>query len=106
MLSKKSEQGNLAFVHRTAPTTKKAFAVALNKRSQRTVAIENHLLMAGPNGLTRHQISDLMGVPLSSACSVVAKMLADDRIAETGETRLSPFGQPAKIVYLKRFANP
>lgn len=68
------------------------------------IAVENHLLMAGATGLTRHELAAKMNIPLSSVCSLVNKMLFSKTIAESGETRPSPYGRAANVVRLARFA--
>ena len=100
MLSNVESQGQLNFVHKTAETSKTAARAARPKAQKRRQAILNHLLLAGGNGHTRHELAAKMAIPLSSSCSLANAMLADGELHETGETRLSPFGMPAKILTL------
>ncbi len=104
MLQKTSGQGQLPFVHKTAETSKQALESVIKKRSARMLAVENHLLMAGAAGLTRHELAAKMNIPLSSVCSLVSKMLFSNTVAESGDTRPSPHGRAANVVRLARFA--
>lgn len=91
-------QRTLGFVHQTAATSVAAAKAARPARSNREIAMENHLLMSGAAGMTRHQLADAMGIPLSSVCSLCRRLLDASRIAESGDTRPSPHGQAAKVI--------
>ena len=60
------------------------------------------LLGNHPGGLIRHEIASLMKIPLSSVCSLTNGMLSRGEIAETGETRKSPYGQQARVLTIPK----
>lgn len=91
-------QGQLNFVHRTAQTSRLATAGTIRKRDQRAIDAMDQLSQAGTAGLTRHELADLMRIPLSSVCSLAARMIENGQAVEAGDTRLSPFGHAAKIL--------
>jgi hypothetical protein len=97
-------QSNLGFVHSTAETTKAALSKTVKKRSQRILAIENSLLMAGKNGLTRFEIANRLNLQIQSVTGPVRLMLDRGIVVETAETRPSPSGSQSKILRLPQFA--
>ena len=98
-----SRQGKLGFVHQTAETSSAAFRSVASKSSDRKTAIENHLLMAGCDGLTRHELASRMGILLSSVCGLVRQLVLDGTAVESGDTRSSPSGRSSKVVRLPQF---
>lgn len=58
------------------------------------------LLAAHPRGLIRHELAAQMRIPLSSVCSIVHALVANGKIIEAGDTRMSPYGQPARVIRL------
>jgi len=60
------------------------------------------LLDENPQGLIRHEIAERMKIPLSSACSLVHSLLSAGQAVESGDTRRSPYGQPARIVRMAK----
>lgn len=58
------------------------------------------LLEKRPAGLIRHELAAFLKIPLSSVCSLVHAMIERGELAESGDTRTSPFGQPARILCL------
>ena len=60
------------------------------------------LLDNRPGGLIRHEVAELMRIPLSSVCSLANSMVVRGELIETGETRLSPYGQHARILTISK----
>ena len=56
------------------------------------------LLRNRPSGLIRHEIADLMTIPLASVCSLANSLIKQGVVVETGATRVSPNGRSAGIL--------
>ena len=63
------------------------------------------LLMANPNGFTRHEIGERLALPLSTVCGRVTELENANWIFSTDQTRQTPYGKQATIVRI-RAANP
>jgi len=105
MLDDKPAQGQLAFVHRTAETSKDALKQQRpKKQNRRKLAIENHCLLARVDGLTRAEIAVKTELPEKTVCPLVNQMLKDGILVEPGTRRATPTGSMAKVVVLSRYA--
>ena len=89
--------------HRVADTSVEALKAVRPKNKGRKLAIENHLLVSGHSGLTRHELAIEMSIPLSSVCGLVRSMLDSKAILEPGARRETPNGQMAKVLILPQF---
>lgn len=75
---------------------------ALPKVKRRIV----ELLLANPNGLTRHEIGERLGLPLSTVCGRVTELEKDYWVFSTEETRQTQYGKPATIVRVRSSEKP
>ena len=59
------------------------------------------LLLANPNGFTRHEIGERLALPLSTVCGRVTELENARWIFSTDQTRQTPYGKQATIVRIR-----
>ena len=78
--------------------TKNTAQCGTKKLTERQTALVT-LLENRPSGLIRHEVANLMNIPLASVCSLANTLINRGEILENG-TRLSPYGHSASILTL------
>lgn len=82
------------------PTELKGAIAAAPKSGTRRMQVLEALVSAGQRGLTRHEIVQVTGIPLSSVCGRVDELIGKGAWArETGKERMGPYGTPNAVVY-------
>ncbi|SMP41621.1 hypothetical protein SAMN06265222_101628 [Neorhodopirellula lusitana] len=90
----------------TAQATRaEAHEAAKPKQADRTARAEEILLSRGATGCTRHELADLMGLPLQSICSPALRLLRDGLTVEPGIRRPTPSGGTAAVMVHVEHAN-
>lgn len=64
------------------------------------------LLRTEPNGLTRHEIGERLGLPLSTVCGRVSELEKTNWVFSTDDTRETPYGKQATVVRLRCHEKP
>lgn len=64
------------------------------------------LLLANPNGFTRHEIGEQLGLPLSTVCGRVTELETVGLVFSTDETRPTQYGKSATVVRVRSGHKP
>lgn len=79
-------------------TRAEAHAAALPRQADRLTHAAEILFERGSIGCTRHELADLMGLPIQSICSIALKLLQNETATETDIRRRTPSGASAAVI--------
>ena len=98
--SQSSQQSLLPFDRPPAngTATSQAAADRVAPRTGQQAATIIATITEATDGLTRHEIAERCGLPLSSVCGRVRSLVLSGHLLERGDTRPTSHGCPAKVV--------
>jgi hypothetical protein len=86
--------------HNGAATSRTAAQSVAPRAVGQAARILSALAEAGDAGLTRHELAERLGLPLSSVCGRVNQLVRSGQAIEHGDTRMSPYGHRAAVLHV------